>query len=115
MSLLDRQGLFYVLALAVGLALAWARTRRGLGLALGAFAAAAVWAAYNYALGPWLIHALNGYWPEFRFQRLRPSRLATSRTTADSRGRRAEWVDARVPSSRPPRRRPPGRRAPCVA
>ena len=75
MSLLDRQGLFYVLALAGCLALAWVRTRRGLSLALGAAAAAAVWAAYNYALGPWIIHALNGYWPEFRFQRLRPGRL----------------------------------------
>ena len=75
MSLLDRQGLFYVLALAGCLALAWIRTRRGLSLALGAFAAAAVWAAYNYVLGPWIIHALNGYWPEFRFQRLRPGRL----------------------------------------
>jgi hypothetical protein len=75
MSLLDRQGLFYVLALAGCLALAWALTRRGLALALGAFAAAAVWASYNYALGPWIIHAVNGYWPEFRFQRLRPGRL----------------------------------------
>jgi hypothetical protein len=75
MSLLDRQGLFYVLALAGGLALAWAVTRRGLALALAAVAAAGVWAAYNYALGPWIIHAVNGYWPEFRFQRLRPGRL----------------------------------------
>ncbi len=75
MSLLDRQGLFYVLALASCLALAWTLTRRGFGLALGAFAAAAVWAVYNYALGPWIIHAVNGYWPEFRFQRLRPARL----------------------------------------
>ncbi|HSD26447.1 MAG TPA: hypothetical protein VLL75_04040 [Vicinamibacteria bacterium] len=75
MSLLDRQGLFYLLALGGGLALAFPLTRRGLPLALGAFAAAAAWAAYNYALGPWVIHALNGYWPEFRFQRLRPARL----------------------------------------
>jgi hypothetical protein len=79
MSLIDRQGLFYVLALAGCLALAWLRTRRGLSLALGAFAAAAVWAAYNYALGPWIIHAANGYWPEFRFQRLRPARLMQPR------------------------------------
>jgi hypothetical protein len=75
MSLLDRQGLFYVLALAGCLALGWALTRRALALALGAFAATAVWAAYNYALGPWIIHAVNGYWPEFRFQRLRPGQL----------------------------------------
>jgi hypothetical protein len=75
MSLIDRQGLFYPLALAGCLALAWVRTRRGLSLALGALAAAAVWAVYNYALGPWIIHAVNGYWPEFRFQRLRPGRL----------------------------------------
>jgi hypothetical protein len=72
---LHRQGLFYVLALAGCLALAWARSRRGLSLALGALAAAVAWAAYNYALGPWIINAVNGYWPEFRFQRLRPARL----------------------------------------
>ena len=75
MCLLDRQGLFYVLVLALCLALAWNRTRRGLGLALGAVTAIALWTAYNYVLGPWIIHALNGYWPEFRFQRLRPGRL----------------------------------------
>jgi hypothetical protein len=75
MSLIDRQGQFYVLGLAGALALAWFRTRRGLSLVLGAFAAAVAWAAYNYALGPWIIHAVNGYWPEFRFQRLRPERL----------------------------------------
>jgi hypothetical protein len=75
MSLVDRQGLFYVLALAGCLVLAWLFTRRGLALALGALAAAAAWAAYNYALGPWIIHEVNGYWPEFRFQRLRPARL----------------------------------------
>lgn len=75
MSLLDRQGLFYVLLLIPVAAAAWLRSRRGLPLVLGATAAAAAWAIYNYALGPWIIHALNGYWPETRFQRLRPGRL----------------------------------------
>jgi hypothetical protein len=75
MSLLDRQGLFYLLLALPVLGLAWLRTRRGLPLLLGAAAAAAAWAAYNYVIGPFVIHAVNGYWPEMRFQRLRPRRL----------------------------------------
>jgi hypothetical protein len=75
MSLLDRQGLFYVVCLTAVLAAGWARTRRGAPLAVAGAAAAATWALYNYLLGPWIIHAANGYWPEFRFQRLRPGWL----------------------------------------
>jgi hypothetical protein len=75
MSLLDRQGLFYTACLTAVLAVVRVRTRRGGRLAVAGAAAIATWALYNYALGPWIIHAANGYWPQFRFQRLRPSRL----------------------------------------
>lgn len=75
MSLLDRQGLFYTAGLTAVLAVVSVRTRRSAPLALAGAASIATWALYNYALGPWIIHAANGYWPEFRFQRLRPSRL----------------------------------------
>ncbi|HSD65503.1 MAG TPA: hypothetical protein VLF95_02315 [Vicinamibacteria bacterium] len=75
MSLLDRQGLFYTACLVAVLAVVWVRTRRGALLPVAGAAAAATWALYNYLLGPWIIHAANGYWPEFRFQRFRPSWL----------------------------------------
>lgn len=75
MSLLDRQGLFYLLLLVAALAVAALRFGRGRPLLAGGAAAATAWAAYNWILGPWIIHALNGYWPTMRFQRLRPSRL----------------------------------------
>ncbi len=75
MSLLDRQGLFYTAGLTAVLAVVWVRTRRGAPLAVAGAASIATWALYNYVVGPWIIHAANGYWPEFRFQRLRPSRL----------------------------------------
>ncbi len=70
MSLLDRQGLFYVLLLSLALAAAWLRTRRG-AVMLGAFGAAILACyLYNDRLGPWLIHSLNGYWPDRSFERL---------------------------------------------
>jgi hypothetical protein len=75
LGLLDRQGLFYVLAVMAVLGAAWLHTRRGLALLLGALVAVVVWYAYFRGLGPWLIHALEGYWPQTRFQRLRPARL----------------------------------------
>jgi hypothetical protein len=75
MGLLDRQGLFYVLALTLALGLAWLLTRRGLPLLLGAGAACGVWLAYFNLLGARLIHSLNGYWPRMGFQRLRPAAL----------------------------------------
>lgn len=71
-SLLDRQGLFYVGLLTLGLAAAWVVSRRGLALVLGGIAAVGLWLLYNYVLGPWIIHSLNGYWVTMRFQRLRP-------------------------------------------
>jgi uncharacterized membrane protein YqjE len=75
MSLLDRQGLFYVLLLLPALVLAWARTRRGGGLPSGAAAAIVVWWIYNDLLGPRIIHAVAGYWPDMDFQRLDPTGL----------------------------------------
>jgi hypothetical protein len=75
MSLLDRQGLFYTLLIALALGLLWVRTRRGTGLALGALAAVAAWYVYNDWVGPALIRAASGYWPDMTFQRLRPAGL----------------------------------------
>jgi hypothetical protein len=76
MSLLDRQGLFYLACLTLALAFVWARSRRGGRPALAAAFAVAVALAYNYLIGPWLVHAANGYWPSMHFQRLRPAWLA---------------------------------------
>jgi hypothetical protein len=92
MSLLDRQGLFYVLLLVPVLGAAWLRSRRGLPLLLGAAGAAATWAAYNYLLGPWIIHTLNGYWPQMRFQRLRPTRLLDPRPWLEGARLLADWA-----------------------
>jgi hypothetical protein len=76
MSLLDRQGLFYVAVLAAALAVAWRRDRRPPpAILLGLLAAIAAALFYNYVLGPWLVHSANGYWPSLRFQRIRPARL----------------------------------------
>jgi hypothetical protein len=69
-SAFDRQGFFYVAVLAVALGVVWAFRRQGAALLLGALGAAAASAAYNYALGPLVIHAVNGYWPRFNYQRM---------------------------------------------
>jgi hypothetical protein len=76
MSLLDRQGLFYLLCLTLTLGLVWAARRRGGALLLAAGAAVAAALVYNYVVGPWAIHAVNGYWPSMRFQRFHPLWLA---------------------------------------
>ena len=67
----------------------------------------ATWALYNYLVGPWIIHAVNGYWPEFRFQRFRPSRLcgrrpwlAAGRAPAAT-GRPSSWAASRSGFPRP--------------
>jgi hypothetical protein len=75
MSLLDRQGLFYLLCLTVTLGLVWVASRRGGALLRSAGAAVAFALAYNYLLGPWAVHAVNGYWPSLRFQRIHPTWL----------------------------------------
>ncbi len=61
MSALDRQGLFYVLAIMAVLSFTWLRERRGLPLVAGMAAAVATWYAYFRILGPWLIQRLEGY------------------------------------------------------
>jgi len=76
MSLLDRQGLFYVLLTGLALGVGWSRERRMAPLFLGAGAAVGFWYVYNDHLGPWLIHATNGYWPSLDYQRLRPGVLS---------------------------------------
>jgi hypothetical protein len=92
MSLLDRQGLFYTACLTAVLAVAWVRTRRWGLAACAGVAAVFTWALYNYLLGPWIIHAANGYWPEFRFQRFRPSRLADTRPWAEAATLLRDWT-----------------------
>ena len=92
MSLLDRQGLFYLLLFIPAAGAAWLRSGRGLALVLGAAGAFAAWAAYNWALGPWAIHALNGYWPETRFQRLRPGWLVRPEPWLEGARLLADWA-----------------------
>jgi hypothetical protein len=92
MSLLDRQGLFYTACLTAVLAVAWVRTRRGAVLAAAGAVAIATWAFYNYLAGPWIIHAANGYWPEFRFQRFRPQRLLDARPWIEGAGLLRDWT-----------------------
>jgi hypothetical protein len=71
MSAFDRQGFFYLAVLLVGLAAAAVKDARARPLLLGAAMALAVATAYNYVIGPFLVHALNGYWPRFNYQRMR--------------------------------------------
>jgi hypothetical protein len=92
MSLLDRQGLFYLLCLTLALAFVWVRSRRGGRLALAAAAAGAVAIVYNYLLGPWLVHAANGYWPSMRFQTLQPEWLADPRAWLDGLAILGDWA-----------------------
>src|SRR5260221_6428758 len=69
MSAFDRQGFFYVVVASGGLGLFWLFRRRGGAVLLGSIAAAGANTVYNYLLGPWLIHAINGYGPRFKVQR----------------------------------------------
>lgn len=92
MSLLDRQGLFYAAGLALVLGVAWLRERRPPAILLGTVAAIATALVYNYLLGPWLIHAVNGYWPSLRFQRIRPGRLASPRLWVEALHLLGDWT-----------------------
>jgi hypothetical protein len=92
MSLLDHEGLFYLLVLALVLAAVWVRTRRGSALALGAAAAALAWLAYSQALGPWIIHRVNGYWPDMGFQRLEPGGLLDPAPWQKAASILADWT-----------------------
>jgi hypothetical protein len=92
MSLLDHEGVFYLLLLLLVLAGTWVHTRRGSALVLGAAAAALAWLAYNQALGPWIIHRVNGYWPDMEFQRLQPSWLLDPAAWRQAAGILADWT-----------------------
>jgi len=92
MSLLDRQGLFYVLVLIAVLGVAWLLTRRGLATVLALVAAALACFLYDDRLGPWLIHSLNGYWPDRSFERVDPRWLLTSGPWADAMRLLGDWT-----------------------
>jgi hypothetical protein len=92
MSLLDRQGLFYLGCLTVALAFSWLRSRRGGRLALAGGGAIAVALAYNYVVGPWLIHAANGYWPSLRFQQIPPGWLRDPGAWLEGLGVLLDWT-----------------------
>jgi hypothetical protein len=92
MSLLDRQGLFYVLVLAGVLGVLWLRTRRGLVLVLALAAAILACFLYNDRLGPWLIHSLNGYWPDRSFEQLDPRWLLAPEPWADAARLLGDWT-----------------------
>ncbi len=76
MSALDRQGFFYLVVLTGFLFLFWAVRRGTVALAWGGAAATLASALYNYEIGPWLVHAVNGYWPRFNYQRMPIRKLA---------------------------------------
>ena len=92
MSLLDRQGLFYVLLLLVVLGLVWLRTRRGLVMVIALATAILACFLYNDRLGPWLIHSLNGYWPDRSFQQLDPRWLLAPGPWLDAARLLGDWT-----------------------
>jgi hypothetical protein len=67
-ALLDRQGHFYVLAIAAMLGLSWLRGRTPRSLVVSVAGAAACAFVYDFVVGPLLIEALNGYWPRMNYQ-----------------------------------------------
>jgi|SoiMethySBSTD1v2_1073268.scaffolds.fasta_scaffold406023_1 hypothetical protein len=69
-GLLDRQGFVYVVIGCALVALHVASTKRLKDTLLGLVIAAVFLVAYNYELAPMAIHALNGYWPDFKYQRV---------------------------------------------
>lgn len=69
-GLLDRQGAFMVLAAALLLWVYARRTGRLRGAAWAMTAVAGGAQLYNAVVGPLLVWSLNGYWPDFSFQRI---------------------------------------------
>lgn len=92
MSLLDRQGLFYLGCLTVALGFGWLRSRSGGRLVLAAAAAIGVTLFYNYLLGPWLVHLANGYWPSMQFQTLQPGWLVDPGAWREGLGVLRDWT-----------------------
>ncbi|MFP4477113.1 MAG: tetratricopeptide repeat protein [Desulfatibacillaceae bacterium] len=74
LPLLDRQGVFLLLlflALLAGRRILGGRYRPWhFGFLAASSASLALGALYNHVAGPWLIHAVHGYWPDFTFQAL---------------------------------------------
>ena len=72
MTLWDRQGFFTAISLFVFLTIIGVLTRESgiWRLLIAVLAAISASMVYNLYLGPWVIHALNGYWPDFSYQRL---------------------------------------------
>jgi hypothetical protein len=72
MTLCDRQGFFTVVALGGFFGLRWLFEREGRFFVVATMlgAAAALGTLYNFWIGPTLIQALNGYAPDFGYQRL---------------------------------------------
>jgi len=77
MSLLDRQGFFYTVVLVGALAVCVLFRVRRVDLLAGAFAAASAMLLYNVAIGPAIVHAVNGYWPGLDYQKLPATALVT--------------------------------------
>ena len=74
-GLLDRQGFFYSIAAAAWTALRAVSRRRDVDLFLGAVGGITITTVYNLFLAPLATSALNGYWPDFAYQRLSVSEL----------------------------------------
>ena len=72
MTLWDRQGFFTAISLFVFLTIIGVLTSESgiWRLVIAVLAAISASMVYNLYLGPWMIHALNGYWPDFSYQRL---------------------------------------------
>jgi hypothetical protein len=76
-ALLDRIGFFFVMTAAAILSLRWLVRRDRLDVVAGVLASWVASMGYNRLLGPALIHAINGYWPNLSFQDMRPARIFT--------------------------------------
>jgi hypothetical protein len=67
-GLLDRQGFFYIVVVSACVMLHWWMTGRLAAVARALAITIAVLIAYNLVMAPLLVHALNGYWPDFEYQ-----------------------------------------------
>jgi hypothetical protein len=70
MSLLDRQGFFYSVAISVTLCVDYLFRRTRVDLLVGACIASCVMVLYDVIIGPMLIQTINGYWPSLEYQKL---------------------------------------------
>lgn len=77
--LLDRVGTAFTGLAAAATAAGVLRGRGGAGHLGALLAALAAGETYNRLVGPWIIHAVNGYWPRPDFQQLPASRVVEPR------------------------------------